>query len=68
MTDDRQLLEELRRLGEELGPFNTGIVTNTLPVTEQLDFGYRLIRVAGLIRRRVECEHPDAGTNESHDE
>jgi hypothetical protein len=29
-------------------------VTDTLPVTEQLDFGYKLIAVAGRIRTRVE--------------
>jgi hypothetical protein len=54
VTDDRALLDELSRLGETLGPFLGGVVTNMLSVTEQLDFGYRLIRVAGLIRMRVE--------------
>lgn len=64
MSDDRQLLDELCQLGEALAPFNAGILTNTLSVTEQLDFGYRLIRVAGLVRGRVE-NRPDTGANGS---
>jgi hypothetical protein len=65
VTDDRQLLDELCQLGEALAPFNAGILTNTLSVTEQLDFGYRLIRVAGLIRGRVENQYPSTGVNGS---
>ncbi|MGH3344178.1 MAG: hypothetical protein ACRDPK_15180 [Carbonactinosporaceae bacterium] len=65
MSDDRQLVDELRQLGEALGPFNAGILTNTLSVTQQLSFGYRLVRVAGLIRARVEHRPPDTGVNGS---
>lgn len=65
VSDDRQLLDELHQLGEALGPFNTGILTNTLSVTQQLGFGYRLIRVAGLIQARVEHRPPDTGVNGS---
>lgn len=52
--DDHELLGELNQFGRELGTFTGGILTNTLSVSEQLAFGYRLIRVAGLIRARVE--------------
>jgi hypothetical protein len=65
VTDDQALLDELCGLGETLGPFLGGVVTNTLSVTEQLDFGYRLIRVAGLIRARVEHKNSDTGGNGS---
>lgn len=65
VSDDRQLLDELRQLGEALGPFNAGILTNTVSVTEQLGFGYRLIRVAGLIQARVEHRPPDTDMNGS---
>ena len=65
VSDDRQLLDELCQLGEALGPFNAGILTNSLSVTEQLRFGYRLIRVAGLIRARAEHRPPDTGVNGS---
>ncbi|MGH3438843.1 MAG: hypothetical protein ACRDR6_25885 [Pseudonocardiaceae bacterium] len=54
--DDRSLLDELNKLGQELGLFTAGILTDSLSVTAQLDFGYRLIRLAGLIRARVEQE------------
>lgn len=53
-ADDRTLMDELNRLGEALGPFVFGISSNTLSITEQLAFGYRLIAVAGRIRTRVE--------------
>ena len=64
MTDDQALLDELCGLGETLGPFIGGVLTNTLSVTEQLDFGYRLIWVAGLMRTRVEQKNFDTGVNE----
>jgi hypothetical protein len=62
VTDDRALLDELCGLGETLGPFIGGVLTNTLSITEQLDFGYRLIRVAGLIRTRVENKQTAPGS------
>lgn len=65
MIDDRQLLDELHGLAEAIGPFNSGILANTLSVTEQLDFGYRLIRVAGWVQARVEHGPPDTGVNGS---
>lgn len=61
MSEDKQLLDELCQLGEALGPFNAGILTNTLSVSEQLDFGYRLIRVGGLVRTRVEQQSHEPG-------
>ena len=55
MTDeDRKLLNELNRLGDALGLFTGGILTNSLSVSEQLDFDYQLIALAGRIRARVE--------------
>ena len=53
-ADDHSLMDELNRLGKTLGPFVFGILSDTLSVSEQLDFGYRLIAVAGRIRARVE--------------
>ena len=54
MAGDHELLDELNQLGKDLGPFAGGILTRTLSVTEQLDFGYRLIRLARRIRARAE--------------
>lgn len=54
MIGDRELMEDLNSLGETLGPFVFGILTDTLSVSEQLAFGYQLIAVAGRIRARVE--------------
>ncbi|MGH3796479.1 MAG: hypothetical protein ACRDSP_16500 [Pseudonocardiaceae bacterium] len=59
-TDDRILLNDLNRLGDALGPFAGGILTDSLSVTAQLDFGYRLISVASRIRMRVEQERTDS--------
>lgn len=53
---DRELLDELSRLGEALGPFVGGILTDSLSVTVQLDFGHQLIALAGRIRARVETQ------------
>jgi hypothetical protein len=53
-SDDCELLDELRRLSQALGPFADGIFANSLSVAEQLDFGYQLIKVAVRIRERVE--------------
>lgn len=61
VPDDHELLDELNQLGRELGPFTGGILTNTVSVTEQLAFGYRLIRLAGRIRARVEGQPFAAG-------
>jgi hypothetical protein len=61
MTGDGELMDELNRLGEALGPFVFGILSDTLSVTEQLDFGYRLIAVAGRIRVRVQKLSIDHG-------
>lgn len=36
-ADDRTLLDEFNRLGEALGPFVFGILTDTLSITEQLE-------------------------------
>lgn len=52
-TDD-QLLASLALVVQASGPFSFGILTDTLSVTEQLGFGYKLIAAAGLIRTRVE--------------
>lgn len=51
---DDQILEALALVVQESGPFSFGILTDTLSVTEQLDFGYKLISAAGRIRTRVE--------------
>ena len=53
MTDDRQLLNELNRLGDAFGSFSGGILTGQLSVAEQLDFSYQLIVVAGHFWSRV---------------
>lgn len=53
VAGDHELLGELNELGRELGPFTGGILTKTVTVTEQLAFGYRLIRLAGRIHARV---------------
>lgn len=58
-TDDAELLDELRRLSQALGPCADGIFANSLSVTEQLDFGYQLLNVAARIRVRVEKEGGD---------
>lgn len=59
MTDeDRKLLNELNRLGDALGPFAGGILTDSLSAIEQLDFSYKLISLAGAIRARVEQKTP----------
>jgi hypothetical protein len=51
---DKHLLDALAHVVEGSGRFSFGIVTNTLSVTEQLDFSHKLIAAAGLIRARVE--------------
>lgn len=56
---DPTLLDELSRLGEALGPFVFGILSDTLSISEQLAFGYQLIAVAGRIRTRVEQRSAD---------
>lgn len=53
-TDGHHLLNELSHIADILAPFSFGILTNTLSITEQLDFGYKLIAAAGRIRMRVE--------------
>ncbi|MGH3851534.1 MAG: hypothetical protein ACRDRT_17900, partial [Pseudonocardiaceae bacterium] len=62
-SSDYALLGELNRLGVALGPFTGGILTDSLSVTAQLDFGYRLIRLAGRIRARVEQKPFTAGSS-----
>ena len=54
MTGDRELLDELNRLGDALSPFVFGILTDSLSTAEQVAFGYQLIALAGRIRGRVE--------------
>lgn len=51
---DDQILEALALVVQASGPFSFGLLTNTLSVTEQLGFGYKLISAAGRIRTRVE--------------
>ncbi|HEY2764190.1 MAG TPA: hypothetical protein VGJ13_09300 [Pseudonocardiaceae bacterium] len=61
VPDDSELLDELNQLGAALGPFTGGILTDSLSETEQLSFGYRLVRLAGRIRARVEQQPFDTG-------
>lgn len=58
-TDDYDLLNILGHIADTLAPFSFGILTNTLSVTDQLDFGYKLIAAAGRIRTRVEKTSAD---------
>ncbi len=60
VTDGRELLDELRRLSQALGPFAVGIFADSLSAAEQLDFSYQLITVAARIRERVEQESFDS--------
>lgn len=60
---DGQILDALAHVVEASGPFSFGLLTNTLSVTEQLDFSYQLIALAGRIRARVEKA---AGDNRRH--
>lgn len=53
-ADDQALMNQLNSIGEAIGPFVFGLLSNTLSVSEQLAFGYRLIAIAGRIRTRVE--------------
>lgn len=59
--DDRTLMDELNRLGEVLGSFVFGTLTDTLSVTKQLAFGYQLIAVTERIRARVEKQSEGHG-------
>ncbi|MCA1605758.1 MAG: hypothetical protein LC775_09865, partial [Acidobacteria bacterium] len=52
--DDEHILETLAYVVQASGQPSFGILTNTLSVAEQLDFGYKLISLAGRIRARVE--------------
>lgn len=51
---DEHLLGALAHVEEGSGRFSFGILTDTISVTEQLDFGYRLTSLACRIRARVE--------------
>ena len=52
-TDDRELLDELRRLSQALGPFADGIFADSLAVAEQRDFSDQLLKIAARIRERI---------------
>lgn len=52
--DDHELMAELNDLGQVLGPFTGGILTDRMSMSEQLDFGTGSFRLAGRIRARVE--------------
>lgn len=63
---DEQLLAALASVVEASGRFSFGVLTGSLSVTEQLDFGYKLIAVAGRVRTRAEvtrCNHSLRVTN-----
>ncbi|MGH3796848.1 MAG: hypothetical protein ACRDSP_18385 [Pseudonocardiaceae bacterium] len=51
--DDRELLHELKRLGQALAPFALGVMENHLSRDEQLAFGTRLVNLAERIRDRA---------------
>ncbi len=53
VTDDRELLNELNQVGQELGPFTARILTNTASADQQFLFSYQLIRLAGEIQARA---------------
>ncbi|MGH8546455.1 MAG: hypothetical protein ACREX3_23140, partial [Gammaproteobacteria bacterium] len=66
---DEQLLAALGHLVEEANPFSFGLLTNTLSITDQLDFTHKLIAAAGRIRTRVEkaaCVHGLRTTDGTH--
>ncbi|MCA1675039.1 MAG: hypothetical protein LC799_23575, partial [Actinobacteria bacterium] len=65
-TDDHHLLNDLGRIGETLGPFSFSILTNTLSITDQLDFSHKLIAAAGRIRARVEKTSVDHRYRPTH--
>lgn len=61
---DRAIIYALAEVTKASGMFSFGILTDTLPVMEQLDFGYKLIHLAGLIRTRVELAPPPVNGTE----
>lgn len=65
-TDDYHLLDDLSHIGETLASFSGGILTNSLSVTEQLDFSYKLIAAASRIRTRVEKMSVDHRLRPTH--
>lgn len=51
--DDRNLLGELKLLGQALGPFALSVMENSASQEEQLAFGTRLVDIAERIRERA---------------
>ena len=51
--DDRDLLHELKLLGQTLGPFALGVLENRISRGDQLDFGTSLVTIAERIRDRA---------------
>lgn len=51
--DDRELLHELKLLGQALGPFALGVLENRVSREEQLAFGTRLVNIAERVKDRA---------------
>lgn len=51
--EDRDLLHELKLLGQALGPFGLGVMENRVSREEQLAFGTRLVNIAERISDRA---------------
>lgn len=51
--EERELLHELKLLGQALGPFALGVLENRLSREEQLAFGTCLVNIAERIRDRA---------------
>ncbi|MGH3907120.1 MAG: hypothetical protein ACRDTE_23535, partial [Pseudonocardiaceae bacterium] len=51
--DDRELLNELKRLGQALAPFALGVLENRVSRKEQLAIATRLVNLAERIRDRA---------------
>lgn len=51
--DDRELLNELKLLGQSLGPFALAVMENRVSRDEHLVFGTRLVYIAERIRDRA---------------